>query len=222
MTQFMTQQHIIINDPIYDRECMYYHTNSGCKYGHFCHYKHLERSSPSPYQILLQYHQMNNQLLHQILFCLQEMVSNNTTKIPPTAIKFDPMPVHELKSDTPSPAPLPPQAKIHSIQPIELVPTTPNQNNSPTPDLDLDLPPKPHPVKQAVLIYQNLQRPQMSQLSQASPCGSLYHRLKQIWPNMEHFEQVQQPIIEYFDHAHQVELMRQVDLEYRELFDKKS
>ena len=112
----MTQQTILVNQPICDQTCMYYHSHSGCKYGEYCHYKHLEPCSSSPYQTLLQYYQMNNQLLHKILSCLQAVISKTTTTVSKPEPTQQPIIVHELKRDTPTPPPALKPAPISAVR----------------------------------------------------------------------------------------------------------
>ena len=217
MANIMTQQMILVNYPIFDRPCKYYHTHSGCKYGEHCYYKHLQPCSASPYQTLLQYHQMNNQLLHQILTCLQQLISNTTTTTtqpdanppkPTSALEFNnnsatpmPTPAYELKRDTPTPTPAPTTAPTRVTNP-------------PTIDIKCDN----NSVTKAVKMYQNLkQNPVRS--PQASPNTSFYCHLKKIWPNIQctaQFEQPPQPQI--ITAQHRAQMIQQIDIEYRELF----
>ena len=217
----MTQQMILVNHPIYDQTCKYYshHTNSGCKYGEHCHYKHLQPCSTSPYQTLLQYHQINNQLLHQILTCLQTVIAQTTTTIPqPPVTQSEPSVVHELKRDTPTPTPTLAQLPLPELSSVPIPIVTPTTTTDlPTPRLI-----KPHPVTKAVKIYQNIkEKPIVS--SPVSPITSFYCRLKEIWPNIEyngHFQQSPQPqIIHEYQRA---QMLHQIDIEYNKLFDSMS
>ena len=222
MAEFMTQQMILVNHPVFDQTCKYYDTHSGCKYGDYCYYKHLQPCSLSPYQTLLQYHQMNNQLLHQILTCLQQVISNTTTRITqpdakqpkPTALELknnSPTPAHELKRDTPTPTPTPAPTQVINSPTTDLpIPTNTSskQNNG--------------PVTKAVKIYQNLkQKPNLS--PPALPSTSFVSRLKEIWPNIEDTENFDQSPPPQIITAHQrAQMIQQIDLEYQQLFDSMS
>ena len=242
MATLMTQQMMLINDPIYDEKCKYFHSNSGCKYGQYCYYKHLKPCSSSPYQTLLQYHQSNNQLLHEILASLQVVIAkiypNNpgpnalqqtvqlqeyksntpTPKLKPTPL--EPILMPELKSDTPTPESTPTTAQPA----IEPEPTSALQLQTQhlSPSTISNVKYDNNPVTKAVRMYRNLQQNPIRP-PQALPNISFYRRLKEIWPNIqypEQFEQLPQPQI--IDAQRRAQMIQQIDIEYRELFDSMS
>ena len=123
--------------------------------------------------------------------CLQTLITS-TTKPEPLQPKS--LIVQEVKSNTPEPTPEPTPAPRPGPITSTIPTDLPPTNSTDESDDDDDLPPKLHPVKQAVYIYQNIKQKMLS-------------------PTV--------PTVEYFDHAHQVQLLEQVDIEYRKLFDHK-
>ena len=88
----------IVNYPIYDAECIYFNTATGCMLQNRCKYKHVIHSQPSAEQILANIHKQKielnkqtNDLLKSVLKILEFAVSKLKPIAPITPIQPQPI-----------------------------------------------------------------------------------------------------------------------------------
>ena len=77
------QQHIVINQPMYDIKCRYFNSAQGCHYGDYCRCKHIVYyKQHSKYDVLIEYHKLTNVSLNNVLSLLQTITGNDSNTVP--------------------------------------------------------------------------------------------------------------------------------------------
>ena len=91
---------ILVNKPIFDKECWFFNSKQGCRYGYQCYYKHLTTDKPTTHQTIIGYQNKTIYLLQNIYDMLKSIIDQKTitTAKPPNP----PKPTHTSKSSNTS------------------------------------------------------------------------------------------------------------------------